>query len=395
MIMIDFAIDMPTVLLFLFWGNIITAALLAVYSSDFISNPTNRQFLVAKLLQGIAWFLLALRGKIPDILSAHVGNSILLTGLALEALALITVDKPVKRLTLYFEVIVAVFIIVFFGFAKQSNQYVYISSFFSALIFLSVAFLILQDARKSGLRYTLSIIYTICCSILLVRCVNAFFNSEYKLMSSEVTQNLTFLSTYCLLIISGSSFLLLQRERTDRLLKVAYQELEELARIDSLTGLSNRRRLDDYLTFAIKENRRQKKPLAVIMIDIDFFKNYNDYYGHSSGDRCLVQVAAKIKQTCQPNTDMVARYGGEEFVVILTNSDPAGAGLIAEAVRQGVCDLAIPHAASEVSDHVTLSIGVFSAVPVLDQHDYDWYLTASDRRLYNAKRAGRNRCICE
>lgn len=393
--MIDFAIDIPTVLLFLFWGNIITAALLAVYSSDFISNPTNRQFLVAKLLQGIAWFLLALRGKIPDILSAHVGNSILLAGLALEALALITVDKPSKRLTIYFEVIVAVFVLVFFGFAKQSNQYVYISSFFSAFIFLSVTFLILQDARKSGLRYTLSIIYTICCLILLVRGVNAFFNSEYKLMSSEVTQNLTFLSTYCLLIISGSSFLLLQRERTDRLLKVAYQELEKLARIDSLTGLSNRRTLDDYLTSMIIENRKRKQELAVMMIDIDFFKNYNDYYGHSSGDSCLVKVAAKIRQTCQRSTDMVARYGGEEFVIILTNTDTDGAYLVAESIRQGVCDLAIPHAASEVSDRVTLSVGIFSAVPVLDQHDYDWYLTASDRRLYAAKRAGRNRCVCE
>ena len=115
--MISFAIDITTVLLFLFFGNLATAGLLAIYSSDFIDQRTYRQFLAGKLLQSISWMLLAMRGKIPDVLSAHVGNSLLLIGFALEALAIISVEKPRKNWETYYAIVVVVFIFVFWTFA--------------------------------------------------------------------------------------------------------------------------------------------------------------------------------------------------------------------------------------------------------------------------------------
>jgi diguanylate cyclase (GGDEF)-like protein len=177
------------------------------------------------------------------------------------------------------------------------------------------------------------------------------------------------------------------------LLKEANLELNKLAHTDSLTGLANRRTFSEYLVISILENRRRGEPLTLIMIDIDYFKNYNDFYGHSAGDRCLVTVAQKIKQYCRRGTDLITRYGGEEFVMILWNTDDAGAYQVAEAIRHGVIDLAIPHTASDVSDCVTLSLGIFSAIPVSDKQDYEWYIIEADRRLYDAKRAGRNRCV--
>jgi diguanylate cyclase (GGDEF)-like protein len=125
-----------------------------------------------------------------------------------------------------------------------------------------------------------------------------------------------------------------------------------------------------------------------------FFKKYNDHYGHIYGDRCLVQVAQELKRHCQRGTDLIARYGGEEFAIVLINTDISKAGLIAEAIRKGVQDLDIPHAGSDICDCVTLSLGVFSAIPTLDEHDYDWYIIEADRRLYDAKHAGRNQCVC-
>jgi diguanylate cyclase (GGDEF)-like protein len=393
--MISFEIDMTTVLLFLCLGNLTTAGLLAIYSSDSIARRTYRQFMAGKLLQSISWMLLALRGKIPDVLSAHVGNSFLLAGFALEALAIISVEKPRKQWETYYAIVVTVFIFVFWGFAKQPNQYVYISSAFAALMFLSVTIFFLRDAKKSVLRYSLSVIYTISCVILLVRSTNAFLDADYKLMSNEFSQNLAFLSTYFLMIISGSSFLLLQRERTDELLRGVNQELDQLAHIDSLTSLANRRKFSENLMYGILESRRRAEPLALIMADIDFFKKYNDHYGHVYGDRCLIQVAQELKQHCHRGTDLIARYGGEEFAIVLINTDITKACLIAESIRKGVRDLSIPHANSDVSDCVTLSLGIFSAIPDSDGHDYDWYIIEADRRLYSAKHAGRNRCVHE
>lgn len=176
-----------------------------------------------------------------------------------------------------------------------------------------------------------------------------------------------------------------------------YQELqqtnERLAQeviIDDLTGIANRRQFDRYLAIEWKRCAREKHPLSLIMCDIDYFKLYNDAYGHLEGDRCLKMVAQTINRVTKRPADLVARYGGEEFAVILPNTNISGAQHIAEQIRSHVEALEIAHINSNVNDYVTLSSGVACCIPDRD-FKYTALIEAADRGLYRAKGLGRNR----
>lgn len=175
-------------------------------------------------------------------------------------------------------------------------------------------------------------------------------------------------------------------------LTAANQELIRLANIDSLTQIANRRCFDQVLFQEWKRLTREQLPLSLILCDIDFFKKYNDTYGHLAGDECLRQVAEIIKETVNRPPDLVARYGGEEFVLILPNTDTPGAVYIAQTICSKLVSSAIPHISSQVSKYVTLSIGIATMIPNL--HTNPLYLISrTDQALYQAKEAGRNRYI--
>lgn len=180
-------------------------------------------------------------------------------------------------------------------------------------------------------------------------------------------------------------------ERTTELQR-ANQELSRLATLDGLTKIANRRRFDDYLAAEWQRHKREQQPLALILIDIDYFKRYNDRYGHQGGDECLIRVAHTIAQVPQRPTDLVARYGGEEFAAILPNTTLEGGLAVAEAMQQAIVALALPHAQSEVSPFVTLSIGVAVLIPTPDTHPDD-LIARTDAALYAAKQQGRNQSI--
>lgn len=230
---------------------------------------------------------------------------------------------------------------------------------------------------------------------MAIRAMSASNQPDFILLSKNWIQDATFIMVFIFVVIGGVSYLLFLRDRNEHLLKEANQKLNLLAMNDSLTNLANRRSFNEYLERGIRRCRRSAEPLALIMIDIDYFKKYNDFYGHKGGDECLINVAQELARCCRRGTDMAARYGGEEFAIILLNTSKAEAIHIAEVVREGVNNLAIPHAASNVSKHVTLSLGVFSAIPTSDEHNSAWYITEADRRLYIAKQSGRNRCFCD
>jgi diguanylate cyclase (GGDEF)-like protein len=137
---------------------------------------------------------------------------------------------------------------------------------------------------------------------------------------------------------------------------------------------------------------RDRTPLSLILCDIDFFKPYNDTYGHQAGDECLKQVAVAIQKVSKRPLDFVARYGGEEFAVILPNTNIEGALLVAEAIKQAIANLAIPHKSSLVNDYVTLSLGVISMIPTAEQ-SLGTLIAHADKALYAAKKQGRNRAI--
>lgn len=175
-------------------------------------------------------------------------------------------------------------------------------------------------------------------------------------------------------------------------LEAANQELERLASVDGLTQVANRRRFDEYLNTEWRRLAREQKPLSLILCDIDYFKRYNDTYGHLAGDDCLQQVASVLRQALRRPTDLVARYGGEEFAIILPNMDARGAASIAEAIRLGVRQLQIPHAQSLSSTYVTLSLGIACKIPTPDISPQQLIATA-DQGLYQAKAQGRDRVI--
>lgn len=183
------------------------------------------------------------------------------------------------------------------------------------------------------------------------------------------------------------------RVKTHLELKQHRDRLEKLSSSDGLTGIANRRRFDERLAREWKLASRDAALLSLIMIDIDYFKSYNDGYGHIAGDECLKKVAEILDGSVRRPADMVARYGGEEFVAILPKTSHAGAIGIAETMRTRVEALRIPHEKSEVAAHVTVSLGVVTALPTL--HESASYLVnAGDKALYEAKRSGRNRVIC-
>ncbi len=173
-------------------------------------------------------------------------------------------------------------------------------------------------------------------------------------------------------------------------LEAANRQLERLSFLDGLTGIANRRRFDESLAREWRRAQREQAPLSVILVDIDFFKAYNDRYGHEAGDEILKRVAAALDGAVNRPADVVARYGGEEFVAVLPGTDADGAVRLGERLRAAVAELAIAHAGSAAGEHVTISVGVATAVPARDAAP-EALVAAADRALYQAKRDGRNR----
>jgi diguanylate cyclase (GGDEF)-like protein len=182
------------------------------------------------------------------------------------------------------------------------------------------------------------------------------------------------------------------RVRNHAVLKRKADLLESLAHIDSLTGIANRRRLDHALALEWRRCLRADESLALLMIDIDAFKAYNDHYGHGRGDLCLTKVAGTLAAGLQRPADLVARYGGEEFAVLLPDTDLVAAALIGERLRQQIEAKQIRHAPGQRHEFVTISVGC-AALPPADALKTQDLIDIADRNLYTAKNTGRNR-VC-
>ncbi|ENU42579.1 GGDEF domain-containing protein [Acinetobacter seifertii] len=202
----------------------------------------------------------------------------------------------------------------------------------------------------------------------------------------------------CILGFSIST-MLISRERSlflnnqlaeinEQILRIEASELLQLSQQDALTQISNRRTFDEMFDFYYYRANQEKRPLAVLFIDIDFFKNYNDFYGHQMGDKVISSIASAIKNSIR-HVDFVARYGGEEFVVLLPETPAQGAYSVAANIYKAIERQAIPHAASLVSKYVTISLGftVYTGGLKMGQ---DELIHAADQALYRAKQLGRN-----
>jgi diguanylate cyclase (GGDEF)-like protein len=232
-------------------------------------------------------------------------------------------------------------------------------------------------------------------SMLLLQSFMAVFAVTSLILSAVIDERTEarFLLTQSIASLEGQ---VIERnaklQQSETSLKQANLELEKLVNLDGLTQIANRRCFDDRLELEWERLSREQQPMSLLLLDIDYFKRYNDCYGHQLGDDCLKAIAQTVEQTlCRP-ADLVARYGGEEFVAILPNTDLDGASIVAEAIRSAIAKLKIPHQNSDISDIVTVSVGVTSLTPN-HQQKLSILIKQADVALYSAKQQGRNRAI--
>jgi diguanylate cyclase (GGDEF)-like protein len=206
-------------------------------------------------------------------------------------------------------------------------------------------------------------------------------HQDVKIVALEVATQ----PRYCIIEITDVS----QIVARERQLKKEAQELKSQTFSDDLTGVANRRHFNVHLEDEFRRSKRTASPLSLVMIDVDYFKKYNDKYGHQSGDQCLVQIAEAMSRVLARPCDLLARYGGEEFIAVLPDTNAAGALKIAETMRTEVEALSIAHLSSDIAQHVTISLGVFTQIPQPNT-TITHLIGAADRALYRAKHAGRN-----
>jgi diguanylate cyclase (GGDEF)-like protein len=196
---------------------------------------------------------------------------------------------------------------------------------------------------------------------------------------------------FCLIQVVDSSTSI----KREKILRLHSESHKKDASTDSLTDIYNRRFFDEHFKLELNRAKRLLTPMSLVMLDIDFFKNYNDYYGHPTGDLALIAVANCIKTMMQRGSDMVARYGGEEFIMVLPNFSPEKAQHFALMILNAIDQLQIPHRKSNISDHITVSIGVSTYTPEINC-DNITLLNAADLALYKPKQNGRNQlCYLE
>jgi diguanylate cyclase (GGDEF)-like protein len=181
-----------------------------------------------------------------------------------------------------------------------------------------------------------------------------------------------------------------RRAAAEEALQAANEELRRLAYVDGLTQIANRRWFDERLLLEWNRMKREERPLSLILCDVDYFKQYNDTYGHQIGDECLRCVAQAIAAAAQRPADLAARYGGEEFAVLLPQTDLTGAMNVAAMIQARIMQLQLPHDQSDVSEFVTASFGITSVIPT-EEITPEQFLSQVDRALYQAKVAGRDR----
>jgi len=185
-----------------------------------------------------------------------------------------------------------------------------------------------------------------------------------------------------------------ERSKAEKELHLVNKQLHHLTITDALTQISNRRHFDNYLDQECERlSRSSSLPLALILCDIDYFKLYNDSYGHQAGDDCLFRVAQVLFKATKSSSDLVARYGGEEFAVVIPQTDIIGAKRVAEQIHQQIALLKIPHKASNVAKHISLSIGIAIANPK-QSCSPEQLIKIADDALYQVKDNGRNATFC-
>lgn len=374
----------PTLLTMIVVSSLMMAASMAV-----VGKGRRRDGLgcwaAALLVNAIAHLLLMLRGQIPDALSVVVGNLLLSCALAGMIAAIYQFQgRPVRWLWLSVPpVLIVGLVIAFMGSFPARVGFVGLLLGLQATWALVVALERRHAIVGRGL-WLLVAGLALDALVLGMRALLAVSvpGAVTSLLQGSTVQTLTFMGTFSVVLISSMGFVFMSRDRADERNRI-------LAALDPLTGVANRRSLIAALDRDVARAVRMRESIALMMVDIDHFKNVNDQYGHPAGDQVLCNVVNVLRKRVRAQ-DLVGRYGGEEFMVLLPDTSLAGAEQLAQALCQAVAESRCQvDGAAGRSIAVTASIGVFGGY--LESGDnWDMLIAAADRALYQAKNNGRN-----
>lgn len=363
-------------------------ALLWLYRYEGGSKRALSFFVSGQFLRALGMSLISFRGIIPLLLSAHVGNILVYIGIALEIFAFTLISPSRFRLT---EPLIAVvvtgallFASIDFLYPDQAvakTRYVLVSSLVISSLYALGGLSLFGATCSSRLRKGLGAIFIVLALCFLGR-LHPSFAHGMNIFTPGLIQSLTFVAILIATIVCGIGFMLLMHEAADKALRLA-------ATTDALTGLANRRRFNEVLNTEFFRLKRSGAPLSLIILDVDYFKRFNDRYGHVQGDECLRAIGQAIKASVHRHPDLAARFGGEEFVVIAPETGANGALALAERIRHAVTRLEIPHEDNTAAPHVTASLGVATRY-ASELETPESLVELADQALYQAKHSGRN-----
>jgi diguanylate cyclase (GGDEF)-like protein len=384
--MLDFFFDLEvrTLLMVLFAGNFVSVGLICAF---YYATDTGRDWssswrlFLAKSFQCVGFLLLAARGAVPDILSVNLGNTLAFIGFYNEAVAMLRILNEAGRVRALLVPILAVCVLGFnfLEFVYPDSSLRVASASICIILIYALPCLRLFISPNSGRFKQWVGVMSLCVLVMLFPRAIYALTTETSLLSNTYIQTMTFLAMALQLVFSLPAYLLLIKEDTDQL-------IASMATTDMLTGLSNRYSFLDAAQRMFLRSRINGQSIAVLFIDIDYFKTINDAHGHAFGDQVLVSLGRTIRECLRP-TDLSCRYGGDEFVVLLHDADASSATLAAERIRSLVAMLSFPDSADF---HFTLSVGVADGVPSEDD-SLDLFIGRADSALYVAKRSGRDR----
>lgn len=379
------AAHVPTMLAMIIASSLMMAASMAVVGWGRRRDGLGR-WAAALLVNAIGHLLIMLRGLIPDVLSIVVGN-LMLSSVFVGMIAAVYQfqGRPVRwPLLLAPPLLVLVFISVFIDNFPARVSFVGLVIGLQA-VWALLAVLSHRHATVGRGQWLLVAGLLLEAVVLGVRALVAIstHSEATNILQSSALQTLTFLATFSVVLVSSVGFVFMSRDRADENNRV-------LAALDPLTGVANRRSLIAALDRDMARAQRMREPMALMMVDIDYFKDVNDRYGHPAGDRVLRSVVNVLRQRVRAQ-DLVGRYGGEEFMVLLPDTGLTGAEQLARELCKAVEESRCPaDGVPGPGIAVTVSIGVFGGR--LESGDsWDMLIAAADRALYQAKNNGRNR----
>lgn len=377
-----FSLDMKTIFVILVTGHVFTVFLISAYWRDHRTDKTITTFFIAKCFQALAWTLLTLRGGISDVFTISIANTLLFLGTTFEMIALLKLmnvfSKKLK--TSYFIMtmtnLVAFHLALLF-FNTESNR-IAIASFGTAMLMFLPVYHLVYKRETSRLRRIMGLFYLFLALALFGRGIVTLFSSySWSFFTPGYFQTLSFIGLYLVMLIGNTGFILILKEQAD-------EELIRLASYDDLTGALNRRRFFAEAEKCISACLKDKKPISLLLFDIDHFKKINDKYGHDVGDHVLRELSLKIHDYLGKE-NYFSRFGGDEFAILLPETDEQQSMKIAREICMRIENESLV----EWDFSYTLSMGILTTVPTIDTELEMMYI-ACDKALYEAKRSGRN-----